>query len=205
MPGIKLARAIAPLDKDGNRSADGKIVFLSIGFSNPSMEFPSSSAARHKEPDINPHMVMVNGCVRSRASSEHTDPHSNYWNEVDQRLAAVGVTGRQVLTLWIKEVIPGAVDFPDKAKELTKNLTETFTWCTIAPQCEAGVSLQPRLRRLDQVGRRPRARRVCDRLRREVDGVEPVGRQSRGELRRCQGCGSRALDRAGSLSLDRWR
>jgi hypothetical protein len=75
---------------------------------------------------------MVNGCVRSRASSEHTDPHSNYWNEVDQRLAAASVTGRQVLTLWIKEVIPGAVGVPDKAKELAKNLTETFTWCTVA-------------------------------------------------------------------------
>jgi hypothetical protein len=58
-------------------------------------------------------MVMVNGCVASRASREQADPNSNYWNELDQRLAAAGVTAKQVQTLWIKEVIPGAVGFPD--------------------------------------------------------------------------------------------
>ena len=44
---------------------------------------------------------------------------------MDQRLAAAGMTAKQVHTLWIKEVIPGAVGFPDKATELAKNLTET--------------------------------------------------------------------------------
>ena len=70
--------------------------------------------------------MTVNGCVGSRASSEQADPKSRYWPEVEQRLAAAGVTAKQVQALWIKEVIPGAVGFPDKAKELAKNITETL-------------------------------------------------------------------------------
>jgi len=124
--GVRLAREIAPLDRDGHRSPDGKIVFLSIGFSNPSIEFPVFIRRASREPDLNPRLAMVNGCVGSRASSEQADPHSNYWDAVDQRLTAAGVTGKQVETLWIKEVIPGAVGFPGKARELAKNLTETL-------------------------------------------------------------------------------
>jgi hypothetical protein len=123
---LKLARAIAPLDRDGNRSPDGKIVLLSIGFSNPSIEFPGFQKRVAQDPDINPKLVTVNGCVGSRASAEQADPNSRYWPEVEQRLAAAGVTAKQVQALWIKEVIPGAVGFPDKARELAKNIDATL-------------------------------------------------------------------------------
>jgi hypothetical protein len=124
--GLKLARQIQPLGKDGNPAADGKIVFLSIGFSNPSIEFPVFIRRASEEKDLNPKMVMVNGCVGSRASSEQADPQSRYWPEVEQRLAAAGVTAKQVQALWVKQVIPGAVGFPDKARELAKNITLTL-------------------------------------------------------------------------------
>jgi hypothetical protein len=124
--GVKLARQIVPLDKDGNRSPDGKIVLLSIGFSNPSIEFPGFMKRMAEDPAINPKLVAVNGCVGSRASSEQADPNSRYWPEVEHRLAAAGVTAKQVQALWIKEVIPGAIGFPDKAKELARNLTATL-------------------------------------------------------------------------------
>src|SRR5579871_5859712 len=124
--GLKLARQITPLDRDGNRSPDGKIVLLSIGFSNPSIEFPGFQKRVAQDPEINPKLVTVNGCVGSRASAEQADPNSRYWPEVQQRLDAAGVTAKQVQALWIKEVIPGAVGFPDKARELAKNITATL-------------------------------------------------------------------------------
>jgi hypothetical protein len=124
--GLKLAREIKPLDKDGNPSPDGKIVMLSIGFSNPSIEFPGFQKRVSQDPDINPKLVTVNGCVGSRASAEQADPNSRYWPEVQQRLDAAGVTAKQVQALWIKEVIPGAIGFPDKAKELAKHITATL-------------------------------------------------------------------------------
>ena len=124
--GLKMAREVAPLDQDGKRSADGKIVLLSIGFSNPSIEFPAFQRRLAQETDLNPRLVTVNGCVGSQASSVQADPNSNYWNVVDQRLKAAGLTGKQVQALWIKEVIPGAVGFPEKARELAKNLVASL-------------------------------------------------------------------------------
>jgi hypothetical protein len=124
--GIRLAGEVAPLDQDGNRSPEGTIVFLSIGFSNPNIEFPAFIRRASREPGLNPRLRMLNGCVGSRASSEQANPHSIYWSEVDERLAAAGVTAQQVQALWIKEVIPGAAGFPDKAQELARDLTETL-------------------------------------------------------------------------------
>src|SRR5260370_26278717 len=36
--GVKLARGIRPLDAEGRESADGKVVMISIGMSNPTLE-----------------------------------------------------------------------------------------------------------------------------------------------------------------------
>jgi hypothetical protein len=124
--GLKMAREVEPLDPDGKRSADGNVVLLSIGFSNPSIEFPAFQRRLAQETDLNPRLVTVNGCIGSQASSVQADPNSNYWKVVDERLKAAGVTGRQVQALWIKEVIPGAEGFPGKARELAKNLIATL-------------------------------------------------------------------------------
>ncbi|MFB3828212.1 MAG: hypothetical protein ACE15B_15695 [Bryobacteraceae bacterium] len=124
--GLRLAGEIAPLDQQGRKSEDGKIVLLSIGFSNPAIEFPGFQKRVAADPDVNPRLVAVNGCVGSRASKEQADPGSRYWKEVEQRLNNAGVTALQVQALWIKEVIPGAVGFPEMARQLANDLTATL-------------------------------------------------------------------------------
>jgi hypothetical protein len=124
--GLQQARRVVPRDADGNPSPNGKIVFLSIGFSNPNMEFPVFIRRAEQEPDLNPRLAIFNGCVSMRASSEQADPHSRYWSEVEQRLSAAGLSARQVQTVWIKEVIPGAEGFPGKARELAANIEATL-------------------------------------------------------------------------------
>jgi hypothetical protein len=125
--GVKIARTIVPLDAEGHKSANGKIVMMSIGFSNPSIEFPAFQKAVAADPDINPKLLTINGCVGSRASAEQADPQSRYWPEVAGRLKSAGATAAQVQILWIKEVIPGAMSpFPTDAKKLSENLTATL-------------------------------------------------------------------------------
>jgi hypothetical protein len=124
--GIQLARSIAPLDADGRKSAEGGIVLLSIGFSNPSMEFPPFQRLAAQDSVVNPRLTIVNGCVGGRASREQADPDSRYWKELDQRVTAAGVTARQVQALWIKEVIPGGSGFPDMARQLSNDLVATL-------------------------------------------------------------------------------
>ena len=123
---MQLAREIAPLNAEGRKAPDGKIVLLSIGFSNPAIEFPGFQKRVAGDPDVNPRLVTVNGCVGSRASKEQADPASRYWKEVEQRLDAAGVTALQVQALWIKEVIPGADGFPEMARQLSSDLTATL-------------------------------------------------------------------------------
>jgi hypothetical protein len=125
--GLKLAKQIKPLDADGNPSPDGRIVLLSIGFSNPNMEFPAFQRLAAAETGLNPKLLLVNGCVGGQASSVIADPKSNYWNLVRQHLSAAGATPKQVQALWIKEVVPGpGKPFPVEAKQLADDYTSTL-------------------------------------------------------------------------------
>jgi hypothetical protein len=116
--GVKIASRIVPLDANGQPAPDGKIVLMSIGFSNPSIEFPAFQKRVAEESGINPHLVTVNGCVGSQAAHMIVDPNTTYWKTVDQRLAAAGVTGQQVEAVWLKEVNPGANSWESEQKRL---------------------------------------------------------------------------------------
>ena len=123
LAGVKLARSIEPLDVDGRKAPGGKIVLLSVGFSNPNMEFPVFQKHAAQDPGINPHLVTINGCVGGQASNVIADPKSNYWKIVDQRLSEAGLTVKQVQTLWIKLVFPGpSQPFPIESKKLYTDL-----------------------------------------------------------------------------------
>jgi hypothetical protein len=125
--GLALARQIVPLDAEGRASAEGRIVLLSIGFSNPNMEFPAFQKRAAQDPAVNPRLVTVNGCVGGQASNIIADPQSNYWNIVGQRLDAAGITGKQVQALWIKLVFPGpSQPFPVESKKLYNDTIGTL-------------------------------------------------------------------------------
>src|SRR6185437_13200114 len=116
--GVKAAAAIVPLDAEGGPSPGGKIVLMSIGFSNPSIEFPAFQKRVAEDADVNPHLVTVNGCVESQAAHMIADPNAGYWNTVDQRMAAANVTREQVEAIWLKEVNPGANAWESELKRL---------------------------------------------------------------------------------------
>ena len=67
-------------------------------------------------------------------------------------VCAAGVTAKQVQALWIKEVIPGAEGFPNKAKELANN-SRAARGPRQIPERPGSVHLQPHLPRLDGVRR----------------------------------------------------
>ena len=125
--GVQIAKTIVPLNADGTPAPDGKIVLLCIGFSNPNIEFPAFQKRSAEDADVNSKLVTVNGCVGSQAASVIADPKSNYWNIVDQRLAAVGASGKQVQAIWLKEVNPGpSQPFPAESKKLYDHLVATL-------------------------------------------------------------------------------
>jgi hypothetical protein len=100
-------RQIRPLDADGKPAADGKIVFLSIGMSNTTMEFSTFKRKADADPLKSPAVVIVDGAQGSRsATSWGADAEGNRgpdpWPVVEQRLREARVSPRQVQAAWIK-------------------------------------------------------------------------------------------------------
>ena len=137
--GLALAKKIEPLDTDGRPSADGKTVLLGIGFSNTFQAFTGFQKAAAADPAINPRVVLVNGAVGGMPASVAQDEEGErvllvagekkkvkYWQAVDERLRAAGVSPKQVQVVWIKETNPAPHDgdFPKYIEALEGQLVK---------------------------------------------------------------------------------
>src|SRR5206468_11504214 len=92
------------LNSAGNPdAAGGKIVFISIGMSNTTLEFSGFKPRADADPQKNSRVVIVDCAEGGQASSDIANPAAAYWSFVDQRLAGAGVTPAQVQVIWLKE------------------------------------------------------------------------------------------------------
>ncbi len=127
--GLALARAIQPLDQQGNPSPDGKIVLLSVGMSNTTQVFSTFKKLADAEADKNPRLIIVDGAQGGMTAARIQDPDdggggANFWSVVDKRLQAAGVTREQVQAVWIKQADAGPTQgFPKYAQTLQAELT----------------------------------------------------------------------------------
>jgi hypothetical protein len=125
--GLKLARAIVPLDGEGKPSDAGRIVLLSIGMSNTTQEFTAFQQLAAKETGINPKLALVDGAQNAQTAHMTADAEANFWRVVDQRLSAAGVTGRQVEIVWLKQAnAQPTAAFPAEAKRLQADIVATL-------------------------------------------------------------------------------
>jgi len=126
--GLSIARAIRPLNSKGQPDdTSGKIVFLSIGMSNTTMEFSTFKPMADADPDKNPKLVIVDGAVGGMTASVISNLSGSqglqYWQTVDTRLAAASVTPAQVQVAWLKEANANPTDlFPTDALVLKGQL-----------------------------------------------------------------------------------
>jgi hypothetical protein len=121
--GVKLAHEIVPLDADGKPSPDGKIVLLTTGMSNTTMESQAFIKLAAGDPQINPHVLLLDGAQGGQTAKVIAKPDANYWKEDDRRLAAAGVTAKQVQAVWLKQANAGPTEpFPTEAKRLEEDI-----------------------------------------------------------------------------------
>jgi hypothetical protein len=108
--------AVQPLDRNGDPSATGKIVLLSLGMSNTTQEFcatgnpspcsPWSFAGQAAaDPAVNHRtLAIVNGARGGQDAGTWIAPTDANYNLVrDNDLAPAGLTEKQVQVIWIKE------------------------------------------------------------------------------------------------------
>ena len=104
LAGLNIAQNILPLDTAGNVDMiNGKIVWLSIGMSNTTMETQSFFSMVDTFAQVNPKLVLVDGAQGGQSINIIIDPQANFWNVIIQRLTAAGLTRKQVQVVWFKE------------------------------------------------------------------------------------------------------
>jgi hypothetical protein len=93
---------VRPLDAEGKPSPNGRVVFVSISMSNATQEFSYFKRLADADPAKSSDVTIVDCAQGGQAMAEWVDPQARPWIEAERRLAAAGVTGRQVQTAWIK-------------------------------------------------------------------------------------------------------
>ena len=128
--GLALARKVQPLDEEGRPTPEGKIVLLSAGMSNTTMEFSTFKRLADADPAKNPKLVLVDGAQGGMTAAVIQNPDdgargAKYWSTVDDRLKAAGVTRAQVQVAWIKEANARPTEgFPAYARTLQEQLAQ---------------------------------------------------------------------------------
>ncbi len=98
----KQVARIVPLDADGKPARDGKIVLVSISMSNATMEFSTFKRAADADAQKSPLLTIVDCAQGGQAMAQWAPPQARAWQVAEQRLAAAGVTPKQVQAAWIK-------------------------------------------------------------------------------------------------------
>ncbi|MCA1623456.1 MAG: VCBS repeat-containing protein [Acidobacteria bacterium] len=118
--GIQQSLAVRPLDANGQPSASGKYVLLSIGMSNTTQEFSTFKMIADADPRKNPNLVIVDGAQGGQDANDWNNPTSNTWINANTRLTQAGVTAQQVQVVWLKQQFAGdnLAAFPTDAARL---------------------------------------------------------------------------------------
>ncbi len=122
---MKEAAKIEPLDADGKPAASGKIGLISVGMSNTTQEFSALVQKARGDADKSPEVVLVDCAQGGQTGLRWADPKTPLWTEVDRRLAAAGVSPKQVQVAWMKEAEAGPANlgaFPKHAEVLRDNI-----------------------------------------------------------------------------------
>ncbi|MCI0539751.1 MAG: hypothetical protein L0Z50_31470 [Verrucomicrobiales bacterium] len=116
--GLALARSVEPLDAAGQPDPNGKLVLLSIGMSNPSLEFATFMPLADADSLRHPQLVLVNGAQggqQARDWAENSLTNGKPWGKLSETLDRAGVTTNQVSVVWIKLAngFPTGTNFAD--------------------------------------------------------------------------------------------
>ncbi len=96
------AAMIEPLDSNGLASADGKIVMIGVGASNPRTEFAAFQNLLDSFKNRNPYLYTVNTCQGGQGVQKMNNPADNYWKLADNIFDSVKVHPLQVQVAWIE-------------------------------------------------------------------------------------------------------
>jgi hypothetical protein len=121
----KAAAQVGPLNAEGKPDASGKIVLLSIGMSNTTMEFSQFVQKANADPRKAANVVVVDGAQGGKDATAWATADAQPWKVVEDRMKQAGVTPRQVQVIWIKQaLIRPQAGFPAETDRLHDRIAE---------------------------------------------------------------------------------
>ncbi|EDY17922.1 hypothetical protein CfE428DRAFT_4661 [Chthoniobacter flavus Ellin428] len=93
---------IRPLNAEGKPAADGKIVMVSLGMSNTTMEFSAFKRIADTDPRKAPNLVIVD-CAQGGKTAAAWATNDQPWDTAIDRIKQAGVSPAQVEVMWLKE------------------------------------------------------------------------------------------------------
>jgi len=100
--GVALAKAIQPLDANGNPDPNGKYALLSIGLSITFENFNQLKQGVASDTSLNPHLVFANGANPNLTAGRFANTTDPIWTtETDYFLPNADITANQVVAVWI--------------------------------------------------------------------------------------------------------
>ena len=127
---LGLAAKIQPLDASGYPAKTGKVVLMSLGMSNTTMEFSRFKQMADRDAAKSPALLIVDGAQGGQdAVKWDTTADKSPWSIADARLTEAGASPHQVQVIWIKQAIAGAGnlgEFPKHSDELKRHLESTI-------------------------------------------------------------------------------
>jgi hypothetical protein len=100
--GLRIARSVVPLNSDGKPDPNGKIVLISIGYSNWTQEFSVFAPQAMADPERNPKTYVLDCALGGQTTSISSHPEAEYYKVVDKRLHDAGISAAQVQVVMLK-------------------------------------------------------------------------------------------------------
>jgi hypothetical protein len=120
---VQMSSSLVPRDAAGNPDPNGLIGFIAVGMSNTTHEFAVFERNEDANPLRNARVVLMDTALGGQSAAVIADPTAPYWNVMQQRLTAMGLTAAQVQVAWLKEADARPPDnFPVHARTLRDEL-----------------------------------------------------------------------------------
>ena len=115
----KAIAEIKPLDRDGKPATDGKVVLMSIGMSNTTMEFSNFVQIANADSRKAAHVVVVDAAQGGKDATAWATADAQPWKVAEEKLRAANVSPAQVQAVWIKQALMGPrAGFPSETERL---------------------------------------------------------------------------------------
>lgn len=122
---LQSSEDIVPRNERGEPDLDGWIVLMAFGMSNTTHEFATFERIEDMNTRRNARVVIINGGVGGQTAAILADPDEAYWSIVEDRLAVMGLSPRQVQAAWLKDANAQPPDnFPTHTEELRDDLAD---------------------------------------------------------------------------------